>query len=31
VFFPLVHDMKNLTGGHIVFRAGGETFEFNMD
>ena len=31
VFFPLAHDMKNLTGGHIVFRAGGETFEFNMD
>jgi hypothetical protein len=31
VFFPLAHDMKNLTGGHIVFHAGGETFEFNMD
>ncbi len=31
VFFPLAHDMKNLTGGHIVFRAGGETFEFNPD
>jgi hypothetical protein len=31
VFLPLPHDAKNLTGGHLVFRSGGETFEFNMD
>jgi hypothetical protein len=31
VFLPLTKDIKNLAGGHIVFRAGGETFEFNPD
>jgi hypothetical protein len=31
VFLPLAHDMKSLSGGHLVFRAGGETFEFNPD
>jgi hypothetical protein len=31
VFFPLPRDLKSLTGGHVVFRSGGETFEFNMD
>jgi len=29
VFIPLSHDLKALTGGRIVFRAEGETFEFN--
>jgi len=31
VFVPLGHDVKILTGGHIVFRCEGETFEFNPD
>jgi hypothetical protein len=31
VFIRLTHDLKTLSGGHIVFRAGGETFEFNPD
>jgi len=31
VFLPLSHDIKTLSGGRIVFRAGGETFEFNPD
>jgi hypothetical protein len=31
VFFPLPRDLKTLAGGHIVFRSGGETFDFNMD
>ena len=31
VFVPLNHDLKALTGGHIVFRCEGETFEFNPD
>jgi hypothetical protein len=31
VFLPLSRDIKTLSGGRIVFRAGGETFEFNPD
>lgn len=31
VFIPLTHEVKVLTGGHIVFRCEGETFEFNPD
>ena len=31
VFIPLTRDLKTLTGGHLVFRADGETFEFNPD
>ena len=31
VFIPLSHDVKLLTGGRIVFRCEGETFEFNPD
>lgn len=31
VFIPLTKDLKTLTGGHLVFRAEGETFEFNPD
>lgn len=31
VFIPLHKETKSLTGGHIVFRSGGETFEFNPD
>jgi hypothetical protein len=31
VFLPLTKDVKNLAGGHIVFHAQGETFEFNPD
>lgn len=31
VFIPLSHDRKALTGGHIVFRCAGETFEFNAE
>jgi hypothetical protein len=31
VFLPLSKEMKGLTGGHMVFRAGGEVFEFNAD
>lgn len=31
VFIPLSHDLKTLTGGHIVFHCAGETFEFLPD
>lgn len=31
VFIPLSHDLKNLTGGRIVFQCSGETFSFNPD
>jgi hypothetical protein len=31
VFIPLSHEMKLLVGGHIVFRCGGEVFEFNPE
>jgi hypothetical protein len=31
VFVPLNKDVKAMTGGHIVFRCDGETFEFNLD
>lgn len=31
IFIPLPHDMKVLTGGRLVFRSSGETFEFNPD
>jgi hypothetical protein len=31
VFIPLTRDLKTLTGGHLVFRADGQTFEFNPD
>jgi hypothetical protein len=31
VFIPLTRDLKTLTGGHLVFRADGETFDFNPD
>ncbi len=31
VFIPMSKDLKALTGGHIVFRCEGETFEFNTD
>jgi hypothetical protein len=31
IFIPLTHDLKTLAGGHLVFRANGETFEFNPD
>jgi hypothetical protein len=31
IFIPLTHDLKALTGGRLVFRAGLETFEFNPD
>jgi hypothetical protein len=31
VFIPLGRDVKTLTGGHILFRCEGETFEFNPD
>jgi hypothetical protein len=31
IFLPLTHDLKALTGGRLVFRAGLETFEFNPD
>src|ERR1700688_3387829 len=31
IFIPLTHDLKTLSGGHLVFRANGETFEFNAD
>jgi hypothetical protein len=30
VFIPL-HELKTLTGGRLVFRSNGETFEFNPD
>lgn len=31
VFFPLTHEMKTLAGGRLVFKAEGQTFEFNPD
>ena len=31
VFIPLTRDLKTLTGGHLVFRSTGETFDFNPD
>src|ERR1700722_14353149 len=31
IFIPLTHDLKNLAGGHLEFRANGETFDFNPD
>ena len=31
VFIPLTHDLKTLTGGRLVFKSSGETFEFNPD
>ena len=31
VFIPLTREMKTLSGGHLVFRADGEVFEFNPD
>ena len=31
IFIPLTHDLKTLAGGRLVFRANGETFEFNPD
>jgi hypothetical protein len=31
VFIPLAQNMKALTGGHLVFRSGTETFEFNPE
>ena len=31
VFIPLTHELKTLAGGHLVFKAEGETFEFHPD
>ena len=31
IFIPLTHDVKTLSGGRLVFREYGETFEFNPD
>ena len=31
VFIPLTHEFKTLAGGHLVFHAASETFEFNPD
>ena len=31
VFIPLTHELKTLSGGHLVFHAANETFEFNPD
>jgi hypothetical protein len=31
VFIPLSRDLKTLSGGHLVFRVNGETFEFNSE
>ncbi len=31
VFIPLTKELKTLAGGHLVFRANGETFDFNPD
>jgi hypothetical protein len=31
VFIPLTHEMKTLAGGRLMFKAEGETFEFNPD
>ena len=31
IFIPLTHEVKTLSGGRLVFRSSGETFEFNPD
>lgn len=31
IFIPLTHEVKSLTGGHLVFKAYDQTFEFNPD
>jgi hypothetical protein len=31
IFIPLTHELRTLSGGHLVFRANGEAFEFNPD
>lgn len=31
IFIPLTRDIKSLTGGHLVFKAYDQTFEFNQD
>jgi hypothetical protein len=31
IFIPLNHELKTLSGGHLVFRNEGETFDFNPD
>jgi hypothetical protein len=31
IFIPLTHDLKSLTGGRLVFKANGETFDFKPD
>lgn len=31
IFIPLTHEIKSLTGGHLVFKAYDQTFEFNPD
>lgn len=31
VFIPLNHEMKALTGGHVVFHCEGQEFDFNPD
>jgi hypothetical protein len=31
IFIPLTHDLKTLTGGHLVFQSNGERFDFNPD
>lgn len=31
VFIRLPHDLRSLTGGHLVFRCENETFEYNPD
>jgi hypothetical protein len=31
IFIPLTHDLKTLGGGHLVFKANGDMFEFNAD
>jgi hypothetical protein len=31
IFIPLNHEVKSLTGGHLVFKSYDQTFEFNPD
>ncbi len=31
VFIPYSHDLKALTGGHVIFTCNGETFEFKTE
>jgi len=31
IFIPLTRDLKTLSGGRLVFKASGETFDFNPD